>query len=353
MLSLVLQDTQISSLPMRDNEYGPTNLVAFGDDALFQATNPRTGRQAIWITDGTATETKPLRISLPGDELLVGVSGEQIFFAVPTARVQGSFGPGASLEALPANLYVTTNLGKSFTALGLMPAGIGFGNSATVGNEFFYTVTPVFNSGTLWETDGTKLGTHVVDQVGAVDYATGLVPFGNYLLLASELGPITSLNVNSFQTQQIATDSGGDPVMFGGYAYFTQNGDLSRTDGTIEGTVDLYAGAASRSALPNLTFPGGILAVGDKIYLFAASELYACSGTVDTIVPVAPLPSYSSVTAIAFDGDAVFNWKTHWATPQSGIATEQVLAREPPYLRMSLWSSRPQVRSFMEAPLTR
>lgn len=62
LLTAAFGVSQISSLPNRSWEYGPADLTAYGNDVLFDATNPQTHRQTIWESDGTTSGTKPLPI---------------------------------------------------------------------------------------------------------------------------------------------------------------------------------------------------------------------------------------------------------------------------------------------------
>jgi hypothetical protein len=283
------------------------------------------------------------------------VNGQQIYFAVTDSRIQTQAPPadlGGFLEMVPAELYLTSDLGKSCTDLGSIPAGIGFGVYGVAGKTLFFTTSlnPLGSNDMLWETDGTRAGTHVISQFNPGGYISSLDVIGNYLLVNVE-GALTSYNFNSFQSQQISDPNSvtSGVVLYGGYGYFTLNGDLARTDGTIQGTVDLYTGAGAGSALPLLT--NGILPVGNALLLFSGSEIYVCAGSVNTIAPVAPLPAGKFSSVVAFDGQALFlENDSLWRSDGTSAGTGMIFSSVDPGNGLEAFGSEPYVGQLVATP---
>ena len=362
LLSVSFEFTQVSSLPNRRWEYGPSNLTAFGSDLLFQAGSPSTHRQAIWISDGARKGTRQLKIALKGDHLLVGTSENQIYFAVPsTPIILNSF---SELSPQPAELYVTSDMGKTFTDLGLVPQGVGFGSSVVDAGKFYFTTDTQ-----LWVSDSTRTGTYGLSSVtlseGELDK---LSAFGDDILVQSPytVAGIFTVNLLTGSQQFIGTGNVANPVVFNNKIYFLGstasegNSDnpitsaLYISDGTSAGTIDLYADADDANELPGLQ---ALAVLGNHLLLFGIpnlgagasgtngdSELYSCDGSITSIAPVAlltPLISVASSEAaddvvadepIEYDDQVIFQTLSDsgegtelWVTDGSSLDTRPVL----------------------------
>jgi ELWxxDGT repeat protein len=348
LLSGVYTATRLTSLPHRAWEIGPSNVTACGNDVVFDATNPATRRQAIWVSDGTRRGTKPLATTVAGDELLLGVNGSQIFFAAFSTPL--FFNPNSETfdTQSTAEMYVTGDHGKTCIDLGALPAGAGEGGSVVIGDEFYFTT-----GSALWLSDGTPVGTHQVTMLNNGPQGTyaRLIAIGNSILIEGG-GEIDSVNLGSLSQQEIANEVTGDAVMFNGKAYFLDDSagtyidgqpgpyDLWSTDGTSGGTVDVFGSASNHTALPNVQAVG--VAAGKLLLLGipdqqgtsadSASTIYTCDGTAASITPIAVYGGdVTGEVPVESDGRSLFASNPFtpasrlWETDGTATGTQAVL----------------------------
>ena len=273
----------------------PDNLTAVGSTLYFSANDGTNGTE-LWKSDGTAAGTVLVKDIRPGS---------------------GSASPG-NLTAVGSALYFSANDGSNGTELwksdgtaagtvlvkDIRPGSSGaFSNSppdlTAVGSTLYFSANDGTNGVELWKSDGTDVGTILVNDINTGDGNSfpddfsgidGVVYFaaydgvngrelwrsdgsvhGTYLL--ADIGTV----VDSSTPSQVVTT--------GGTSYFIANNgrngrELWKSDGTAAGTVlvkDIRPGSFG-AVLDNLT------AVGSTLYFSAndgtsGSELWKSDGT--------------------------------------------------------------------------
>ncbi|HEX3109276.1 MAG TPA: hypothetical protein VHU41_09290, partial [Thermoanaerobaculia bacterium] len=217
---------------------GPSEFIgAVGSSAIFQ-TAESTGGQEFWKTDGTAAGTvKLLTIPTTGDAgwYVAAVFADTRFYML----VQLSYSGPVELYVSDGTAAGTRDIGKFPAHLSPTPVGVnGFlyflGQDATVGPQ-------------LWVSDGTFIGTHMVQRdFECPGPSCGVAPTA-FLRASSKAmfltaGGLWTIGDRGSTIQQIASIA--DPELFAysptaARAYFAAKNTLWSTDGTAAGTIAL------------------------------------------------------------------------------------------------------------------
>jgi len=200
----------------------PRQFTTLGGDAVFVASPPDAGGQALWQTDGTARGTR-IRFSVGDDiQALTAVGGRLFFVVVPFYE--------------PASLWTGTEEGFQRVAEVTPTAGFGPGAKLPrLGRSVLFGASDAVHGSELWISDGTPAGTGMVR-----DLLPG--PGGSTPYAFRELGDRVAFVA--------CADSGCEPWI---------------TDGTSAGTsqlADIAPGIASSD-------PSEIVAVGGSLHLVA------------------------------------------------------------------------------------
>ena len=150
----------------------PTGLLRFGNKVAFTALDTA-GRNGIWVTDGTATNT----IELPGivantygNPMVALPNGQLVFIANDMAGKGG--------------VYVSDGTAAGTRLLqvpGAAASGLAPGQLLNIGNEILFDGLTAVGTRGLFRTDGTQAGTSVIKTgfnlfYGDVDSDFALVP---------------------------------------------------------------------------------------------------------------------------------------------------------------------------------
>ena len=283
-----------SSLGLFDEQSSDVHIVPFGSEMLF-AGNDSSGRNNLWVTDGTLAGTSEL--SATGADATDGLfprsltlfGSEVLFSGLDTAQRAG--------------LWVTNGTSAGTSELSVAHSQLfsqGVDNLTILGSKVLFVATDVNFNSTLWVTDGTGAGTSelaVPDSEAFSEGIGGLTVLGSKVLFA---GTDADFNANLWVTDGTAGGTselsvpaaGPNPdlepdnfFVFGSEVLFTGNDASFRsalwvTNGTGAGTSELsVAGAYSGGLLPF-----GFVAFGNKV-LFSGRdakhnrELWITNGT--------------------------------------------------------------------------
>jgi ELWxxDGT repeat protein len=142
-----------SSLGLFDEQSSDVHIVPFGSEVLF-AGNDSSGRNNLWVTDGTLASTSEL--SATGADATDGLfprsltlfGSEVLFSGLDTAQRTG--------------LWVTNGTSAGTSELSVAHSQLfsqGVDNLTVLGSKVLFVATDVNFNSTLWVTDGTGAGT--------------------------------------------------------------------------------------------------------------------------------------------------------------------------------------------------
>lgn len=266
----------LATFPVGNGVATPESLKRFDDEVIFEAADLEIGREP-WVTDGTPEGTRPLadlaqdpgstaprRLTRIGDRLIfdgrdaaergVYVSDgsaagtTKLPFGPETANAffaddGGVIGPGVALYTASAEAieYGTEERGlwrTDGTPIGtrrISPAPYAASDFRRIGDRIYFAAVSENADGDSigsepWVTDGTESGTHLVRDIGTF-FGAAINPF-----------PPPSSFPHDFEVA-------GDTVVF------VANRDLWRTDGTVDGTVQVAEINGDDPALPRELTP--------------------------------------------------------------------------------------------------
>ncbi len=231
----------------------------------------------LWVSDGTAEGTKPLKEGLSTNSAFVA-NGDMAFFAADD---------GINGEELWKTDFTTegTVLVKDIYPGGdpSQPQNFKIGN-----NVLYFSAEDGINGRELWRSDGTEAGTYLIKDIepGWFGQSGPLLQFGDSLLFNG----YTSINGAGLYRTNGEPDNAelikylyefGGPLEFNNLIYFFARDSgadvfkLWRTDGTTEGTV-----VAVPDATTNDTSETRVI-MGDKILFIGLSdrEFWVTDGT--------------------------------------------------------------------------
>ena len=186
-----------SSLGLFDEQSSDVHIVPFGSEVLF-AGNDSSGRNNLWVTDGTLASTSEL--SATGADATDGLfprsltlfGSEVLFSGLDTAQRTG--------------LWVTNGTSAGTSELSVAHSQLfsqGVDNLTVLGTALFVATDVNFNS-TLWVTDGTGAGTSELSVPNSEAFSEGI---GGLTVLGSEVlfaGTDADFNTNLWVTHGTA-----------------------------------------------------------------------------------------------------------------------------------------------------
>ena len=310
----------------------PNNLTVV-DNTLFFTVNAGVSGIELWKSDGTANGTERVASVMPGSPsasiLEMTASGNSLFFIAK---------PGIALGELWRS-DGTANGTIKLSAFEI-PSYPYSSELTSVGNQVFFLAIEDDHTyaypHTIWKSDGTANGTHIVDNAFSPEEFTAV---GNTLFFsAGELGPfyggynlelwkyddtakgvvqVAEINTKTMYDDYALT-SGSYPrslTALGNTIYFSAddgvNGrELWKSDGTASGTVlvaDINPGKADSG-------PRNLTVVGQSLYFTAddgvsGSELWKSDGTASGTVRVADIRAglaSSNPRNLTIVGDTLF-----------------------------------------------
>jgi ELWxxDGT repeat protein len=280
----------------------PTQPVTANNLAFFLASDPSHG-QELWVTDGTAGGTRmagevaagpassniTLGIEYHGSLLFTATSGTELWKSdgqtmtrVTTLQNLTSALP-PRFARLGDTIYIATASGlfkTDGTASGTqLVKTLSSGSIIAAGDRLFLAADLK-----LWVSDGTSDGTHSIAAIKSrVELQTPLTALGNRVLLratgtaSSQLWISDGTEAGTFNLTRDSASS--EPVLFNGFAYFSLNNELWRTDGSIAGT-NLIKAIPSRfdGTPPSLS---GFAVLNGKLLFFIGldEDLWSSDGT--------------------------------------------------------------------------
>jgi ELWxxDGT repeat protein len=277
--------TEAGTTLVLDIRPGPTSGIpdyagtpAVGNRILFIADDGEHGRE-VWASDGTAGGTRMLADIAPG----TATSNAQFGTVVGSTAYFIATAPASGIElwrtdGTPGGTGIVKDLNPGPGTS--VPKGIG-----AIGSTFFFRgydgVKP-----SLFATDGTEQGTHMIDPRPAFSGAA----LGATLLFTLPGAGTWDLMRTDGASEAIVVRPAfvGSPpeslAVAGGVAYFVANDGISgseiwRSDGTVGGTrivADLAPGPGGLSLF------GGITVMGDRIWFStsgADAKLWISDGT--------------------------------------------------------------------------
>ena len=286
----------------------PTRPVELNGRWLFAASE-QGGVTELWVTDGTAAETRKLLAPATGasffvsKELVEAPAADRIYSAgtVWNGRLyfygthRGTYGLFSS-DGTPEGTRLVHEP---------YPRAASTGRSLVPFNGRLYFVAKNNLSGdTLWSTDGTAAGTRPVREIGQIrsEPWSRLTAVGDALYFAASDGTATGYELwqsdgtweGTVLVKDIHPRGGSDPgyfTAFGGHVYFSAydplNGrELWRSDGTADGTVlvaDVYPGGTTPTQDHNGN-PANLTVVDGRL-LFEATDFGPVPGGFSTYRP--------------------------------------------------------------------
>jgi len=239
----------INLVGAQGDRYGVTGpLVSVGNRIVFPGSTPGSGVE-LWESDGTMLGTRLLRELVPG-------SSSSVFSFYGTVRQVVLFAAGDQSGARPTNLWRSDGTAPGTFPLSRDAAGrptpCASGPAlpgAIVGDRLFYTA---FQSGSpcgLWVSDGTRVGTRFVAELGEHAILKSFTAAGSRLFFFREdTGPAlwvsdgTAQGTRALQTFHQQPDgpreltAAGSRVFFLARALNSPDEELWTSDGTPAGT---------------------------------------------------------------------------------------------------------------------
>lgn len=246
---LVENEYVVTPLGVVNDLYSSTCVI--GDRMLFMVT----GREALWVTDGTVAGTHLVNELDGYSHLGCSVVDDQLFFTVAKTAAFGS----------ETELWITDSTAEGTTLVRDFGPESRIWNLFAVSEFVILVVATPTEGAVLWVSDGTVAGTrwvavlsedeasrpelqaafndHVVIRLGGEVWITDGTDGGTRRL--ADLAPADEL------------DNPGGWVVFGDEVLFTADSGLWVTDGTVTGTELLR---------DQLRMGGGVLVDGDQLF---------------------------------------------------------------------------------------
>lgn len=308
----------------------PSSLAAAGSRVFFYANDGEHGSE-LWTSEGTAETTHLVREDAPGDEPTqpphphrsLALGNTLLFVNERDSRVWRSDGTTAgtyplapvgvhlqlegailgSLVFLPGSddqnghtLWATdATAAGTRRVLALGPIADWAGTIAAFGDRVFFWKSTATEGWELWSTDGTTAGTGsisaLVPGLGRAVEATPLTPGsdGIYVQMRRPTNAVELWRTDGTQVgTKLVTDDPSFPgtyMLRVGARIFTFGYDLGVTDGTREGSIELFAGIRPR---PLLAFADAAYFVANTCALPCVSDdvLWRSDGTPEGTSPV-------------------------------------------------------------------
>ncbi len=290
---------------------GPHGLAAYHDKVYFL--NNAAGHEELWASDGTPSGTGPFHSF-----------GRALFEASPPVALNGWLYLLGLNTSGKTQLYRSdgnqpgTTLLREWDSSGASSPG----PFIRAGGRLFFTAWDAAHGRELWASDGTPPGTALYADLtpGATSTTIETITAeGNYVLFSTWSNPDWSLwkatvAGNTVQKLMSSTHQYMEmpPSQGDRYIYFTIGNysprTLWRTDGTPEGTIQLWSTSGSYLNMGNLAV------VGDRVYFNAADvdhgdELWTSDGTPEgthLAFDLLPGPASSSPESIFFVNGALW-----------------------------------------------
>ncbi len=279
----------------------PTELTVFGNELYFAAENPEFGIE-VWKTDGTPGSVTLLKDIATGRNkgsrpTELTVSGDYLFFA---------HNDGISSTELWRTDGTTegTVLVRDIQTL---PGSSAPEYFTRFDDRVFFAAFTGEHGVELWASDGTAQGTQqVLDLYPGItsSFPTDLNVLGDELFFGAdspdtgyELWKTDGTAENTVLVKDInpgpANSGFQSPAIFNGEYYFSTHAALNKTDGTEEGTVEVFVPNSSSAFVTDLTVSGG------KLYFVAREtdtgrELYVSDGTTEGTMLITDLSQDSN-----------------------------------------------------------
>ncbi|HEX6201303.1 MAG TPA: ELWxxDGT repeat protein, partial [Thermoanaerobaculia bacterium] len=302
-----------------------------------------------WVSDGTPGETELLADLNPGDgwafeiffaPLLAGTLGGQAFFF--------AFDPDAGWELRatggePGDVALVQDIDDQQSAIPA-PAFFRWTETADVSGTLFYLASDPDHGAELWASDGTEAGTRLVRDLQpgpSGGFPSELAALGDLLLFegpgdgtdrwlwvsdGDESGtvPITGAAAQPLDPSPLAR--------FGDRVYFGAEGagggrTLWVSDGTDAGTHPF----PEESPLP-APWGRALPVAGDRLFVPAASELWATAGNAATSEKLADVEAWDLAPAgplLFFSGDDGSTGLELWVSDGTPSGTRRVLDLVP------------------------
>jgi ELWxxDGT repeat protein len=256
--------------------------VAGLDRVMFSAGEP-------WVSDGTPAGTHELRDISSGVNTLSikPAGGDNLVFAAPDGpNGYEPFVSDGSPEGTVA--FADINPGAAHS----LPA-----NFTRVGEQMFFTANSPGRTQSLWVSDLTGPGTHIVGDTSNTPYFQGVgagVAVGSKVffvgsysdgvrrLWCRENGQFTELPGITGSFPQLGNNSFQQFGVRGSVLYLITSTGLWRSDGTPSGTFQL-------KAAPDFTLVQRVLVLPDEVAFLFQGDLWHTDGTVAGTVRADPL----------------------------------------------------------------
>jgi ELWxxDGT repeat protein len=244
--------------------FDPQQLIAVGNKVFLRGDDGDGKGLQLYASDGTTT-TEQTQV---GTELFLGTEtavGSKLFFTVtsPTYQLWVSDGTGTG------GTHMVTDFSK--VGAGITPIGNNPGDTAGVGNTYYFHATDGTHGDQLWESDGVNPPVMVTNENGA----TGIMP--------------TDLTAVGGTLFFVANDASSKPQLW----------EATGTSAQIV-AVPPAAGATSPAGPANLASAAGTLLFSAKpntVPLPATADLWESDGTAaGTVQVVAPIVTGPAVT---------------------------------------------------------
>ncbi len=348
---------------VRDIEPGPTGsnpngFVAVGDVAYFAARDSAEGEE-VWKSDGTTAGTSRVTAVEAGNTSTV----------VSHLTLAGDVLAFFSRTSVDDELGLLDTTDDSFTRVDLEPGGTSFPhNFMAFGDHVYFTATTGATGSELWRTNGTVVGTTLVDDLVPGAGGSGAAPIGHHdgVLFASaddgatgrELYSTTGVGLTlvrdiapgaSSSSPQKLTSLGSRAVLT---ATTGDGTELWRTDGTQAGTTQV----ADIRPGPDGSAIGTFTVLPDGRALFAADdgshgrEVWVTDGTaagtslIGDLNP-GPLDGSPSEVAPFRDGALIGLYRDRldgdelWFTDGTPAGTRRILDINPGHLEAGSYAT--------------
>ena len=332
--------------PANVNGLAPHFFTAFNGEVLFTGFDA-SGKDALWLTDGTAAGTQELSASALDPKNFTVLNGEALFVA---NNASGNADLWVTNGTAAGTQKLTGITGAASSANG----GLDPSNLIAFNGEVLFQGQDLSGNYGLWVSDGTAAGTHeLTGMSGAAPwglYPTNLAVVGNKVeFTGTDANGNTGLWVTkgtAATTHELPSVSGAAPtvnawtgfVACGGEAVFSNtdasgNNGLWVTDGTAAGTQELtgIAGASASGLNPyDLTaFNGEALFIGGNAN--ESQGLWVTNGTAAGTQELTGI-YYSDPSGLTvFNGEVLFDANSTngyglWATNGTDAGTQELVA---------------------------
>ena len=276
----VSDGTAAGTFPLRESENDcsrPEFLTEYDGKLLFVGLNEATGYE-LWTSDGTSAGTQPLLDLIAGPDFAyidqITVVGEIFYFAATMPNYGREVWKS---DGTAAGTYMVRDIAPG--------ADSSFPDNLTVVGERLYFVTGSFSSQReLWTSDGTTAGTVPVldQQSNPVLSPASLLSLGNVLLFSGSGDNGRELwgaeGMSAFEIADIQPGIGssfpGDLVRHGDVVFFAANDGLSGRELWITDGTPLGTSLVSDINVSGDSNPSRLAATGNLLYFVASDGLH-------------------------------------------------------------------------------